>query len=122
MICGKFGGFVTTNNGENFSYTNNSRNNKITEWRGEAYSKTKSENLILTADNKSWCLNKFADGGYIKYGQGFTNYVLSVNGFDTNCMSTIIDDGKSKIYLVNITNIREYEQNAKIDLILKIGS
>ena len=121
VICGKFGGFVTTNNGENFSYTNNSRNNKITEWRGEAYSKTKSENLILTADNKSWCLNKFADGGYIKYGQGFTNYVLSVNGFDTNCMSTIIDDGKSKIYLVNITNIREYEQNAKIDLILKIA-
>lgn len=121
VICGKYGGFVASNNGENFTYFGNSRNCKVTEWRGEAYGNINSESVILTAENKNLILNKFAEGGYVKYGQGFIDFVLLYNGLQCNTMSTIIDDGKSKLYSLNITNIKDYPQNAKIDFRLKLA-
>ena len=35
---------------------------------GEAYGNINSESVILTAENKNLILNKFAEGGYVKYG------------------------------------------------------
>ncbi len=121
VISGKYGGFVACNNGENFTFFGNSRNDKVTEWRGEAYSKIDSEMLTIYSENKCWVLNKFAEGGFVKYGQGFIDFVMSYNGFYTNCMSTVVDDGISKVYILNIKNLREYQQTAKFDLTLKLA-
>ncbi len=121
VIAGKYGGFVATNNGEGFTYFGNSRNDKITEWRGEAYDKIESEQLILYVDNKVIKLNNFISGGYVKYGQGFIDYVFSAYGIQANCMESIIDDGKSKVYIVNIKNTNNYSKSAKLDLTLKVA-
>ena len=36
-------------------------------------------------------------------------------------MSTVVDDGISKVYILNIKNLREYQQTAKFDLTLKLA-
>lgn len=121
VITDKFGGFVATNNGENFTFFGNSRNNKVTEWRGEAYSSIKSEVASITSDGKTWVINKYADNGFVKYGQGFISYVMSYNGIWTNCTQTITDQGKSKIFVIEIKNLANYQKSLKLDILLKIA-
>lgn len=121
VICGKYGGFVQTNNGECFTYFGSSRNDKITEWRGEAYGKTDSERILLYCGGKCWQLNKQCEGGTVKYGQGFIDFACSYNGLLTNCLSTIVDDGKSKIYVINVQNNEQYPMSIKVDMALKLA-
>ncbi|MDE6967575.1 MAG: hypothetical protein K2P12_02860, partial [Clostridia bacterium] len=121
VITGEYGGFVASNNGENFTYFGNSRNDKVTEWRGEAYSKINAESLIITSENKQWQINKYLENGYVEYRQGYIKFVSNCNNLKTECIATILDRGMSKIYSVNITNLSEYQKNIKIDLILKIA-
>ncbi len=120
VIAGENGGFVQSNNGENFTFFGNSRNDKATEWRGEAYSKIDSEMLILSTENNTIQLNKYAEDGLVKYGQGFIDFEQSSCGLYTNCMASIICNGKSKVYSISIKNLQNYPKSIKLDLILKI--
>ena len=86
---------MQSNNGENFTFFGNSRNDKVTEWRGEAYSKIDSEMLILSTENNTIQLNKYAEDGLVKYGQGFIDFKQSSCGLYTNCVASIICNGKS---------------------------
>lgn len=121
VICMKHGGFVATNNGEAFTFFGNSRNNKITEWRGEAYLQIKAEQVILSSENTSWAINKYADGGYVECGQGFIKYHIKHNNIQTECCQNMIDNGLAKIYSINILNENDNGKYIKINLALKIA-
>lgn len=121
VVCLKNGGFVATNNGETFTFFENSRNNKLTEWRGEPYSKISSEQIVLSTDKDKWCINKYAVNGYVECGQGYITYHTKYKGIKTECTQNMICDGLAKIYTINITNNLDEARYIKLDLALKIA-
>lgn len=103
VICGEFGGVVTTENGGGFIYFGNSHENCVLKFYNDPVKDTPFERVSIATEKGMYRIN----GGSgttdkMQISMGKTAYLSSFEQFDAICEAYIIDRGAIKITEVSV--------------------
>lgn len=112
VLAGKRGGTIVTENGGGFTYFENSREWKLTEWNNSPVDDKASERLYLIKNNKAYRINRLING-FVKYDDAviYSNTVEQVAVEAEECM---ICDGAVKVYRIKLKNLSDKNQNLEL--------
>ena len=96
VVAGREGGFVITENGGGYSFGENSREDKMTIWRGDAVEDFVAERIFVTIGGRRHRLNR---GGCL-HEVGMTSFEHMIEGVPVLLRVYSIDRGRTKVYEV----------------------
>lgn len=103
VVCGEYGGFISTENGGGFTYFGNSRENKALCFDFDPVIDNPSEYIFVRSASDCVRIN----GGAEKWkktviSKGMTRYYANFNDFSTLVSYYIVDGGKAKISEISV--------------------
>ncbi len=109
-------GTLITESGGGYTYNNNSRENKLTEWSNDPIGDPCSEGIVIFEDDKTWSvsvrpINADADYQTI-HGFGYTEFRCNYNGFYSRQRETI--NGNTKYYELTLISEMDIERNVDV--------
>ncbi|MDD4035743.1 MAG: glucoamylase family protein, partial [Bacilli bacterium] len=105
-------GSIISNNGSSFTFSNNSREYKLTTWSNDTIGDPSSE--IIVINNQKFVPN------LIKHGFGYSTLYSSTKDYDIFIKVYVSKENKEKFYKLNITNKKKTKLNLELDFIVKI--
>ena len=117
VVGGRSGGFVITENGGGFTFGNNSREEKITLWTGDALRDYRSEELILKLNRKEYVLN----ANHCEHRVGSTVFTHLIDGVTVRVSVSIFKSGRAKIYEILFTDDLPQGSSLSLSLIPSLG-
>ena len=120
VFCMEHGGSVVTENGGGYTYFENSRENKFSQWNNDPVKDYPSEQVVITEKNRVWRINKGYNKGKTLHMRGITNFYNNINGIYSRMSKYHIFDGKVAVYEVTVTNSSFEKRN--IDLIFSFDA
>ncbi|WP_279230406.1 GH36-type glycosyl hydrolase domain-containing protein [Thermohalobacter berrensis] len=106
---GKFG-FQVSESGSGFTWSENSRENKLTPWSNDPVSDPPGEIIYIRdeQDGHTWSITPLPirEGGtyIIKHGQGYSTFIRESNGLEQELTMFVPLDEPAKINLVKLKN------------------
>lgn len=112
VLAGKKGGTIVTENGGGYTYFENSREYKLTEWNNSPVDDKASERLYLIKNDKAYRINRLING-FVKYDDTavYSNTVEQIAVEVEECM---VCDGAVKVYRIKLKNLSEKSQNIEL--------
>lgn len=103
-------GFIVTESGGGFTWSGNSRENKLTPWSNDPVSDTPSEVFYLSdATLDVWSLTpqpiRESEAYVIEHGYGYTSFEHVSHGINQKLTQFVPVDGQVKISLIALTNL-----------------
>lgn len=128
VIANENFGTVITANGGGYTWSGNSRENKITTWSNDPITDKASEKIILKNSSKeiiNVMPNDTLKDYEIEYGFGFAKFLYSSEKIKTNLLVYVPIDRNEKIYSLEIENLsendEEYEAVFFADVVLGVS-
>lgn len=112
VLAGKKGGTIVTENGGGYTYFENSREYKLTEWNNSPVDDKPSERLYLIKNDKAYRVNQLING-FVKY-DGTAVYSNTVEQLAVDVEECMICDGAVKAYRINLKNLSDKSQNIEL--------
>ena len=112
VVGAEEGGFVVTERGGGFTFSSNSRENKLTVWTGDALRDFRTEELTLDFGGKRYLLN----GNHVEHQIGSSDFTHSIEGIPVRLSLYPVEKGKCKVYEVLFG--ADPPQNARVSLSL----
>lgn len=112
VIAGKKGGTIVTENGGGYTYFENSREYKLTEWNNSPVDDKPSERLYLIKNNKAYRVNQLING-FVKYNDSVI-YSNTVEQLSVDVEECMICDGSVKVYRIKLKNLSEKSQQVEL--------
>ena len=115
IIANKEFGTVTTENMGGYTWSKNSRLNKITSWNNNQVIDEPSE-IIYVQDKESLIVSTMCDSKSheVLYGFGYSNYQSSSNGITQEINIFIPNEDNIKISLMNIKNMEPKRRKIRL--------
>ncbi len=118
-------GTVITNNGGGYTFSENSRENKLTEWNNDASQDIPSESVLFCENSLCWSVapSPVKTNGYysILFSRDSVKHSCSFNAITTH-LTQFVGFGKRKYYKVEIINqtneIRSLSVALAVDIVL----
>ncbi|MDO5557212.1 MAG: glucoamylase family protein [Clostridia bacterium] len=120
----RFGSLVTESGG-GYTWSNNSRLNKLTSWSNNQVQDIPSEVIYMEDEEtgKKWsvCVNPMPDGNdyYVTYGFGYAKYLHKSAELEERLKVFVPKNEKLKINLLNIKNLEPKKKKIKIVYYIK---
>lgn len=118
VICGRYGGFVITQNGGGFDYFDNSNLSRTTVWENNPIYDSPCEEIYLY-DKSLIRINKLVKGGFVRHDVGKTSFVGIVNGINYEIDESVIFDGKAKAIRISLSKLSDQKQT---EIIFKLNA
>lgn len=112
VFAGKKGGTIVTENGGGYTYYENSREYKLTEWNNSPVDDKVSERLYLVVGGKAYRINRLING-YVKYDESAV-YCNTVEQIAIEVEECLVCDGAVKVYRVKLKNLSDKSRNIEI--------
>ena len=103
-------GFVATELGPGFTWSENSHNNRLTPWRNDPVRDPQAEALFVRDDDTglAWSVTPLPAGGgedYVaRHGQGYTSWDHSRDGIQSNLRVFVPPDDRVKVFRLALRN------------------
>lgn len=119
VIAAKYGGTIVTENGGGFTFGANSREDKLTEFSNSPIDDVPSEGVYWVEKGFSTRVNKgFGKNACTVHSTGKTNHISLHRGIKTDVGQYVVQEGKSKIFEVEISN---FSKNSRCgDIVIKL--
>lgn len=112
VLAGKKGGAIITENGGGYTYYENSRELKLTEWNNSPVDDKPSERLYLSVDGKAYRVNRLING-YVKFNESVI-YSNTLEQIAVEVEECLICDGAVKVYRFKLRNLSDKCQNIEV--------
>lgn len=111
----KFGTLITANGG-GYTWSGNSRENKLTTWSNDPITDRPSEVLEFSYEDKNFELLPYSslENFIVKFGFGYANFEKTENNFYSNVNIFVPIDESKKIYNIKIKNESDIKKEIKI--------
>ena len=117
VVGGRHGGFVITESGGGFTFGNNSRENKLTVWTGDAVRDIRTEEVCLLTPDKRYLLN----ANHCEHKVGETTFTHRIDGVTIALTTSLFDDGRGKLYEIVHSGALPNDSRFSLSLILSLG-
>lgn len=117
IIANEQFGCLITESGSGYTWSENSRENKLTPWPNDAVSDTPSETIYIRDDqsNYAWTMTPLPmrekEPYTIRHGQGYTSFKHISNGIAQEMSVFVAHKEPVKIYLVKLKNESDTKRN-----------
>lgn len=117
VVGGVDGGFVVTESGGGFTFGENSREDKLTVWTGDAVKDAPTEAVVLSVGKKRFLLN----GNHCEHQIGASVFFHRLFGVGVRLSVSAFDNGRSKLYEVLFTGDLPIGVKLSLTLIPALG-
>ena len=117
VVGAKKGGFVLTESGGGFSFGENSREDKLSVWFGDAISDASSESVLLSSDGKTYSLSSFS----CVHSIGSSSFSREISGAFVKINVFPVQSGETKIFEIVLSSDPRKEIRLSFELIPALG-
>ena len=117
VVGGKKGGFVITESGGGFTFGENSREDKLTVWTGDATRDYPAEILSVTVGNATYALNTT----HCEHQIGATVFTHRIAGVTARTSVSLIENGRAKLYETLFTGDLQDGETLSLRLLPALG-
>ena len=120
VICNEKFGFHISESGTSYTWYDNSRENKITNWSNDSVTDSESEHLYIRDeyDGNAWSISPepVRDGGeyIIRHGRGYSEYSHSAYGISGQFTVFVPRNDSVKICIIKLHNVCTAERKLSV--------
>ncbi len=123
ILANKFFGTLLTENLSGFTWSKNSRLNRLTDWSNDSITNPSSETIYVVEDDSMWTLNSGVNPNenyyYITYGFGYSEFKNTNNELIQEVNVFVPENESLKINEIKIKNTANRDRSIKIYYYIK---